>query len=151
MQRVAAMRGTVLAAFPEVAFVRVRLDEDPDKDLAYTVIRNKAYKNVASMFEDEEDNELRDFSNDSLTIVDWLEGAYPNFFFSVGIDEIERFADQYAALQDREDFEVLASIYGLRRTNTAFWDTADWFQDQYLREEPIQAGLLDLSRYYTWR
>jgi hypothetical protein len=151
MRRIAAMRGPVLAHFPEVAILRVRLGKDPGDDLAYTVIRNKAYKNVTSMFENEEDNELRDFSNDTLTVLDRLEGAYPNMFFSVSIEQIDSFAEQYSALQSDDDFEVLVSAYGLRRTNSAFWDTADWFQDQSLRENPIQAGLLDLNRYYTWR
>jgi hypothetical protein len=151
MQRIAEIRGEVLAAFPDVAFVRVRRGKGPDNDLAYTVIRDKAYKNVASIFDDEEDTEARDYSNDALTVVDWLEGSYPNFFFSVDIADVDKFTEQYAALRNREDFEKLISLYGIRRTNSRFWDTADWFQDQYLREEPIQAGLLDLNRYYSWR
>jgi hypothetical protein len=36
---------------------------------------------------------------------------------------------------------------GMRRTNSAFWETADWFQDEYLREKPVNAGLFDLNRY----
>jgi len=150
MQRIAAIRGKVLVAFPDVTFVRVRRGGDPGQDLAYTVIRDKAYKNVTSIFEDEKDTENRDFSNDALTVVDWLEGSYPNFFFSVDMADIETFVDQYATLQNRDDFEKLVSQYGVRRTNSGFWRTADWFQDQYQREKPIQAGLFDLNRYYTW-
>jgi hypothetical protein len=141
------MRGFVLAAFPDVAFIRVRRDDKPENDLAYTVIRNKAYKNVTSMFQDEEDSEVRDFSKDTLTVVDWLEGSYPNFFFTVDIDDVDMFTERYAALQNREDYEKFVSIYGTRRTNTQFWSTADWFQDEYLREKPIHAGLFDLNRY----
>jgi hypothetical protein len=151
MQRIAAIRGKVVVALPDVIFVRVRRGKDSDDDLAYTVIRDKAYKNVTSILDDEEDTKYRDFSNDALTVVDWLEGSYPNFFASVGIEDIDRFLEQYAALQDRDDFEKLISMYGIRRTNSGFWDTADWFQDQYLREKPVQAGLLDLNRYFSWR
>jgi hypothetical protein len=151
MQLIAELRGEALVAFPDVTFVRVRRGGDPDRDLAYTVIRDKAYKNVTSIFDDAEEPEQRDFSNDALTVVDWLEGAYPNFFFSVDIGEIDRFTARYAALRHREELEMLISRYGIRRTNAGFWETADWFQDQYLREQPIRAGLFDLNRYYAWR
>ena len=75
MQKIAAINGLVLIAFPDLAFVRVKTGDKPDSDLAYSIIRNKAYKNVTSMFSDERDSETRDYSNDSLTVVNWLEGS----------------------------------------------------------------------------
>ena len=49
------------------------------------------------MFKDEEDfSKFRDCSNDSLTVVDWLEGSYPNFFFTVDINEVSLFAGNVA-------------------------------------------------------
>jgi hypothetical protein len=147
MRQIADMKGFVQVAFPDLSFIRVRRDGNAENDLAYTVIRNKAYKNVTSMLQDEEDSKFRDYSKDSLTVVDWLEGSYPNFFFTVDIDDVNRFAERYAELQDRDDYEHFVSIYGLRRTNSAFWETADWFQDEYLREKPVKAGLFDLNRY----
>jgi hypothetical protein len=147
MRQIANMQGFVQVAFPDLSFVRVRRGGDSEKDFAYTVIRNKAYKNVTSMLKAEEDSKFRDYSNDTLSVVDWLEGSYPNFFFSVGIDDIGQFAERYAALQSRDDYEHFVSIYGMRRTNSAFWETADWFQDEYVREKPIGAGLFDLNRY----
>ncbi len=139
--------GKTLAAFPDVAFIRVSRGGEPENDLAYSIIRNKAYKNVTSLFADEEDSEFRDYANDSLTVVDWLEGSYPNFFFAVDIDEVEEFARRYASLQSRDAYERFVSVYGVRRTNQNFWEMADWFQDQYLREKPVYAGLFDLNRY----
>jgi hypothetical protein len=147
MRQIARMKGFVLVAFPDVAFIRVKRAGKPENDLAYTVIRNKAYKNVTSMYKDEKDSEVRDYSKDSLTVVDWLEGSYPNFFFTVDVKDVDLFAERYAALQNREDYERFVGMYGKRRTNSDFWETADWFQDQYLREKPIQAGLFDLNRY----
>lgn len=147
MRQIASMKGLVLAAFPDIAFIRIQRGGEPENDLAYTVIRNKAYKNVTSMFQDEKDSAIRDYSNDSLTVVDWLEGSYPNFFFTVDINDVSLFAERYAALKDRDDYERFVSIYGMRRTNSAFWETADWFQDEYQREKPVHAGLFDLNRY----
>jgi len=147
VRKITGVEGIALVAFPDVAFIRVRVDEKQGSDLAYTIIRNKAYKNVTSMFESEKDDALRDYSEDTLTVVDWLEGSYPNFFFSVDIDDIERFSTEYAALDSRESYERFVDTYGIRRTNPDFWATADWFQDQYVREKPVLSGLFDLNRY----
>jgi hypothetical protein len=147
LRHITTAGGITLAAFPDVTYIRVKRDGKPEDDLAYSLIRNKAYKNVTSIFKDEEDSEVRDYSKDSLTVVDWIEGSYPNFFFSVDIDDVEKLAERYAALDSREEYERFVSIYGIRRTNQQFWEAADWFQDAYLREKPIQAGLLDLNRY----
>lgn len=147
MQEITRVEGITLVAFPDVAFIRVRVDDKLGEDLAYTIIRNKAYKNVTSIFKDEKDDTLRDYSEDTLTVVDWLEGSYPNFFFNVNIDDIEQFTTEYASLKSREDYEQFVEIYGVRRTNPDFWETADWFQDQYAREKPVLSGLFDLNRY----
>ena len=147
MQKIAAIKGFVLIAFPDLAFVRVMKGGKPADDLAYTIIRNKAYKNVTSMFSDEKDSESRDYSNDSLTVVDWLEGSYPNFFFEVDVNDIEQFTERYASLKTREDYESFVSIYGRRRTSDSFWNTADWFQEKYRQEKPVLSGIFDLNRY----
>ncbi|MCP4011056.1 MAG: isomerase [Proteobacteria bacterium] len=144
---ISTAKGLTLAAFPDVAFIRVLRGGAAEDDLAYTVIRNKAYKNVTSLFQDEKDSDVRDYSKDSLTVVDWLEGSYPNFFFVVDIDDVEKFSRRYSSLASREDYERFVSIYGVRRTNQQFWEIADWFQDEYLREKPVYAGLFDLNRY----
>lgn len=147
MRKIADIEGLVLVAFPDLAFVRVKAGGKPEDDFGYTIIRNKAYKNVTSMFSDEEDSETRDYSNDSLTVVDWLEGSYPNFFFEVDIDDVETFTSHYARLQSREDYERFVSTYGVRRTNARFWPLADWFHDKYRQEKPVLSGLFDLNRY----
>ena len=144
MQQIAAMKGEHLGVFPDVAFIRVG---NGDEALAYTLILNKAYKNVTSMLADEEDRDRSDRAHDTLTVVNWLEGSYPNFFFDVAIAEIDDFTSRYVAIRDREDYEQFIALYGVRRTNTGFWEIADWFHDQYARERPVLSGLFDLNRY----
>jgi hypothetical protein len=147
MRKIANMRGYALRGFPDIVFIRVKRGGAVDSDLGYTVIRNKAYKNVTSKFKDDKDTESRDYSMDSLTVVDWLEGSYPNFFLNVDIDAVEQFAERYAALQNVDDYEHFVSAYGIRRTNSDFWEAADWFQAASLREKPVEAGIFDLNRY----
>ena len=62
-------------------------------------------------------------------------------------DELEDFTSRIMAVRTRDDYERLVGIYGVRRTSDAFWETADWFQDYYAKQEPLLYGILDLNRY----
>jgi hypothetical protein len=146
MRTIAAIKGERLRVFPDVALVRVKTG-DPATDLAYTIIRNKAYLDVTSMFSSEKDRDARDREHDTLTVVEGIEGSYPNFFFVVEPAELEDFTSRLMAVRSRDDYERLVGIYGVRRTSDSFWETADWFQEYYAQQEPLLYGILDLNRY----
>ena len=144
------MRGKIVQFLPDVAFVRVKLREDEsaaDEDLAYTLISDKAYDNVSSMFAEHRPGEPRDASRDRQTVVPWLEGSYPEFFFVLKLSDVERFTERYDALQTRNDYERFTERFGVRRTNPRFWQASDWFNAQAVREQPERGGILDLNRY----
>jgi hypothetical protein len=147
MQHAAKMDGLIVEFLPDVAFVRVKMGGKPEQDLAYTMISNKAYKSVTSMFAEEELGDRRDYKNDTQTVVRWLEGAYPDFFYVVELDDIERFVGEYNVIEKRQQYEEFVARYGLRRTSEDFWLHADWFNQQYAREQPILSGIFDLNRY----
>ncbi len=141
------MRGEIVGVLPDVAFLRVRLGGKPEDDLAYTLISNKAYKHVRSMFANEQLGDRRDYRNDTQTVVPWLEGSYPNFFYVVDLEHIEMFVSQYQAITDRYGYEKFVARFGLRRTDPDFWDIADWFNEKQSREQPLLSGIFDLNRY----
>ncbi|MDX1334250.1 MAG: fatty acid cis/trans isomerase [Gammaproteobacteria bacterium] len=143
MRELVSVRGEITKVFPDVSFIRV-LSEDGTEDLAYTLILNKAYKHVSSMFADEDQ---RDRSSDTLTVVKGLEGSYPNFFFVVDRKDLEHFVQTFKAIRDRNDYERFVAVYGIRRTNQAFWEHSDWFHNWSDRHEPLTAGIYDLNRY----
>ena len=143
----ARMQGEIVAFLPDVAFLRVRMGGKPEDDLAYTLISNKAYKHVRSMFADEKLGDRRDYENDTQTVVRRLEGSYPNFFYVVELEEVEAFVSHYNNIKNRDDYEQFVARYGLRRTDPDFWAISDWFNEKYARDEPIQSGLFDLNRY----
>ncbi|UCB55920.1 MAG: fatty acid cis/trans isomerase [Thiotrichales bacterium] len=147
MQKAARMDGMIVQILPDVAFVRVRMGGKPEDDLAYTMISNKAYKNVTSMFASEKLGNRRDYEEDTQTVVRWLEGAYPNFFYVVELDDIESFVEEYNSLDNRDEYEAFVARYGLRRTSEDFWEHADWFNEQYRREKPKLSGIYDFNRY----
>ncbi len=68
MEMISRMQGTNLHAFPDVAFVRIQMD-NPQQDMAYTLIRNKAYKNVTSFLADERERDRSDIDKDTMTVV----------------------------------------------------------------------------------
>ena len=146
MQKIAQLQGKQLHAFPDVAFIRIKMKQT-EEDFAYTFIRNKAYKNVTSVLADEKQRDRADIDKDTMTVVNWLEGAYPNFFFSVKQSEIEDFAKQCASIHSKEDYEKFVEQYGVRRTNPEFWHLADWFVEEHARNKPVLSGLFDLNRY----
>jgi hypothetical protein len=147
MQKSAKMNGLVVQVLPDVAFVRVRMGGKSEEDLAYTMISNKSYKNVTSMLANEKLGDKRDYEQDTQTVVRWLEGSYPNFFYVVALENIEAFVADYNAIENRQHYEAFVARYGQRRTSEDFWKHADWFKNQYAREQPILSGLFDLNRY----
>jgi hypothetical protein len=152
MQKISEMDGVIIPFLPDTAFLRVRMsDEGSDgkgeDDIAYTLISNKAYKSVSSMFEGETLGSRRDYKYDTQTAVRWLEGAYPNFFYSVSLDDIEHFVKEYDAIESRQQYEIFVSRYGVRRTSEDFWGHADWFNRKYAENHPVTSGIFDLNRY----
>ena len=147
MQQAAKMDGPIVEYLPDDAFVRVMMGGKPEDDLAYSMISNKAYKSVSSMFDKETLASRRDYTYDTQTVVRWLEGAYPDFFYVVELDDIEKFVTEYSALENRQQYEAFVAQYGLRRTSLEFWSHADWFNQQYAREQPRLSGIFDLNRY----
>ena len=143
MARLAEMRSQQLIVFPDTALVRIVSDGDPE-GRAFTLILNKGYKNLTSIFSNEDN---RDREDDTLTVLRGIVGAYPNFFFEVPAGEVDLFVDDLMSVEDRAGYERVVARFGIRRTNTAFWRTADWFQARHNRDRPVESGILDLNRY----
>ncbi len=147
MQQAAKMDGEIVQFLPDLAFVRVLMGGKAEQDRAYTMIYNKAYKSVSNLLEEDISGEFRDYQFDTQTIVPWLEGSYPNFFYVVKLEEIEDFVASYNAISNMREYEIFVARYGVRRTREDFWLHADWFNQQSLRELPVRAGIFDLNRY----
>jgi hypothetical protein len=144
LRDIASLRGAQLRVFPDVAFVRV--EQSDAADLAYTLIYNKGYTNITSFLEDEQ-TPNRDTSQDTLTVLEGFSGTYPNFFFSVPIEQINDFADRIRKVDSMDGYNELVALYGVRRTNEKFWPMSDWAHARYRQDEPLESGIFDLNRY----
>lgn len=145
MKRLTQIRGRKLTPFPDVAFVRIKDVNDEGLELTYSLVLNKGYKNVTSIFQDDEDR--RDRDSDTLSVVKGIIGAYPNFFFVVSRHHADEFVNMASTIEDRDDYERFVARFGIRRTNPKFWALSDWFNDTYAVAEPLDSGIFDLNRY----
>jgi len=145
MRKLSELQGEQLQIFPELAFVRVGMD-DGGPDLVYSLIVNRDWSNMTSFLENAEKGE-RDPSGDTLTVLRGFYGSYPNFFFLVPHDQLEAFVAHAATVQTAADYQGFVARFGVRRTRTDFWAQADWFQETYFAEQPVAAGIFDLNRY----
>ena len=143
LQKVTGLRGPEIQVVQDLAFIHV-VTGNKDKDLVYTVIRNKALSNNSFMFEEER---RRIVDDDTLTIVKGYTGSYPNSFVRVHIDEIEDFVESFLKIRDQLSYYNVARKYAIRRTSPDFWEEADWHYQKYLKDEPVEAGLFDMYRF----
>ena len=128
---------------PDVSFLRVSTG-NPDQDLAYALVRNKAHTDVAFLLDEEK---RREPHKDTLTAYRGLLGSYPNFMFKVPLDRIEAFSAALHAIRTREQFMEVVSNYGLSRTDPEIWSNFHWFVEYLRRVSPVEAGIYDMNRY----
>jgi len=141
------LKGKILQIFPEVSYVRLGDNSWNTNDgTAYTLIHNKSYR-TDTFAKEINDRSDEDMTDDTLTVLKGLAGSYPNFFFQVTPGNVEAFIAACTKIRNREDYERMVNTYGVRRTNPDFWKISDWFQNMHARAQPVESGILDLSRY----
>ena len=126
-----------------VAFIRVNMN-DKSKKVA-TLIINRWHDNVNSLFGEEN---RRDPGKDTLDIVRGTYGSYPNIFFNVDEDDLPDFFDMLMNFDDDAIYLEKVKHYAISRSDEKFWDYYDWFQERFEKDDPMNAGLYDLNRYY---
>lgn len=127
-----------------LAYLRIKADK-AEKDVYLSVVINRWHDDVTTLIGEE--SRLRP-ELDSAVFIEGFVGSYPNYFFEVDRREMGEFL---ALLQnfDGSSSAVLAlEKYGVNRARPDFWQVYDRFQERFSAEDPVQAGLLDLNRYY---
>jgi hypothetical protein len=129
---------------PQVNFVNVI---GPNRNEAYTIIRNSAYSNIAQLFKEEK---RRLPNEDSLTVVRGLVGAYPNNFIQVNEHDLPNFVKHIAGIKTRADADRVSSLYSVRRNAPWFWNLSDRFHTMHKEKNGITAGIFDYNRYQSY-
>jgi hypothetical protein len=126
-----------------VGYVRVRIPDGEDE--VVSIVINRWHDNVAHPFSE------KGTLNPSRDVADFIPGfigSYPNFFFVVGKDELPDFFDMLVNFDYSKEMVERVKKYGINRANPEFWESYDWFQERFLRQNPVTGGLFDLNRYY---
>jgi hypothetical protein len=134
------LTGASIGQLPQSTFLEIR---DGETRRYVTILRNNAHLNITSMFE-EQKNRAPD--EDTLSVVNGLLGSYPNALWSVEASELPKFADSLASIGSEEDYERFVGAYGVRRTDPRFWNHSDTLHSAWRLDDPIEYGILDLSR-----
>jgi hypothetical protein len=111
----------------------------------YSIIVNRWHNNVNSMFRE---SSTLDSSKDTLDFIPGYIGSYPNAFAVVHYKDLPEFIDIVENYKDTDEYNAKFAKYFIGRSHKNFWETFDWFQNDFTKKEPIQSGLLDLNRYY---
>ncbi|MEN8212193.1 MAG: fatty acid cis/trans isomerase, partial [Thermodesulfobacteriota bacterium] len=126
-----------------LAYLRIRTRDS--QDIVISMIVNRWHDNVTYLFS--ENKELNS-AKDRADFIEGFIGSYPNYFFDVHEDDFPDFLDLLSHFHGGEKDMDRLRKYGINRANDDFWKHYDWFQQQFKREQPINAGLFDLNRYY---
>jgi hypothetical protein len=126
-----------------LAYLRIRLKNGTD--VVSSMVVNRWHDNVAFLIK--EDARL-DATRDSVDFVKGLIGSYPNYFFDVREEDLPDFIDLLAHYEDTPKDLARLAKYGINRADDRFWETYDWFQQRFNKDEPVRGGLFDLNRYY---
>ncbi|MBA3025216.1 MAG: peptidylprolyl isomerase [Sulfurimonas sp.] len=126
-----------------LAYIRVKVSED--EDIVVSVIVNRWHDNVSFMFNE---SARLDPSKDDLDFVEGLVGSYPNLFLVVELKDLPDFFDMMHNYDGSKAYIAKFLKYGISRGDEDFWEHYDWFAQRFGEQNPHEAGLLDLNRYY---
>jgi hypothetical protein len=141
LQRLSMVEGLILDILPEQSLLRLKLNNGSYR--LVSLIKNRAHLNVSHLF-----GEQARFvpEEQTMSVVDYVVGTYPNIFFAVDESELEDFVGQFSAIKSEQDYAVLLDRFGVRRTNKDFWRFSDSIHDTYMNSHPVEAGYLDFNR-----
>ncbi len=123
----------------------VRITKKDNTDMVLSIVVDRWHDNVKRIYGEKL---ALDSSKDSADFIEGFVGSYPNYFFQVDYRDLPDFFDTLHNYDGSKISVCRLEKYGINRSEDAFWDTYDWFQEQFLASDPEQAGIVDLNRYY---
>jgi len=127
------------------SLLHLRINLPKGRSEVSTLVINRWHDNVNSLFGEEK---KLNSSKDTIDIIPGSIGSYPNMFAVIHYTNLPDFFDLIANFDDSEKDIERFKKYFVSRADKDFWKTFDWFQTQFDKANPIQAGLYDLNRYY---
>jgi len=118
----------------------------PDgKNIVATLVVNRWHDNVNSLFSEEK---RLNSDKDTIDFIPYSIGSYPNGFAIIHYKDLAEFFDVVKNFDGSQKYIKKFGKFFISRGDKRFWDTYDWFQDNFNKAQPVEAGLYDLNRYY---
>jgi hypothetical protein len=140
LDRLNRLVGTPVNLLPQTAFLLIAGNSG---DEYVTLLRNDAYTNMATVFKSQKNRLPED---DTLTAIPGLLGAYPRAFYRVEAQDLSSFVDAVSGLETESDYTRLMDDYGIRRTDTNFWEFSDRLHSAFRNMDPVTYGMFDYNR-----
>lgn len=137
LHKLELLHGQPASILPQSALINVR-----DHGIL-TLLSNKAYSNISSMFR-EQDRRIPD--EDSLVVLNGVVGAYPNVILDLSSNDIADLVSKIESLRNEDDYRRLLDTYGVRRSDPRIWEVSDELHNKYYAMEPLTSGILDFNR-----
>ncbi|MFT5697578.1 MAG: hypothetical protein ACI8ZB_000426 [Desulforhopalus sp.] len=128
-----------------LAYVRIMVSDDQKEDVYISIVINRWHDDVTTLFG--ESNKLRP-EKDQASFVKGFVGSYPNYFYEVPLAKLPQFLEGLQNFNGSVDYWEKINVFGVNRADDRFWEVYDRFQDRFDKEDPENAGLFDLNRYY---
>ncbi len=142
-------RGPFPKDFPDTALIRVKTGDKSDS-YALSLLLNRGHYNVNMLFV--EDKRLWP-ETDTLNLLPSIATSYPNLYFDIDETELQNAMNMLAQAinspKKKELYEAFLQRYAVSRFHENFWEIHNWFNQYYTQQRPIEAGALDLNRYYS--
>jgi len=135
-------RGNVSEDFPDVTWLMI---DSGREQLPYTILANRVYWHNSRVVGDFMPGLTRRPELDSLSVVPGHVGAFPQLFLQLPIDDVVS-AVRSARAGHAQRIE-LRQKYEVRRNTPDFWTFLDKAHGAQLATRPLEAGIIDTSRY----
>lgn len=126
---------------PENSYLLI---SDGNNKEVYTIIKNTEHDNISWILGEK----LRFNPNeDRISILKGFYSYYPNVFFKVEKSELSEFQKMLLGVKRQKDYDKFFKKFGVSRVSNDFWPTYDSLNSIYKKNEPVDFGYLDLTRY----
>jgi hypothetical protein len=140
-----AIKAPFVNLFPDSSLVLVE-DNGGIKDLV-TVIRDRAHTALGRFLLE---STAMQPQQDRLALVDGLATSYPNLFFDVPENKLPEFRRQMESVRDISSARAFIRSWAVLKSNPDFWAVSDRLHSYLLKQDPVNFGILDYTRYGLW-
>ena len=129
----------------QVNNILIRITMPDSSYKVMTLVVNRWHDNVNSLFRESDNLNPK---KDTIDFIDGSVGSYPNMFIVLDYKELPDFFDLIKNYDGSDTYKKKIAKYFISRSSKEFWETFDWFQNDFNHADPLHAGLYDLNRYY---